>query len=164
MTDTNYANLSTVRPFSIGTETFTGDDILRAVAFGGNLKQDMAEVSSWIAYWGAKVSEAKAAWDKIETDYRKARDAYIADIRTNGVEDDNGKAVKVTKDLGEQMWRTHDEYDAWWSDQREAERAWNIASTTYEACLRKSQMLTAMGRLYLDEVTAAGRGIVPQQT
>jgi hypothetical protein len=150
----NYADLSTVRPFTIGGKTYNGDDIMRAVNFGGNLQQDEAEVSSWIAFWGARIAEAKEDYDIIEMEYRIARDSYQTRLLVDGVEDGDGKQVKVNKTNAEVMWRAHDDYPSWWKKQHAAERAWNTASYVYEACCRKTTMLTAMTKARADEVSA----------
>lgn len=153
----NYADLSTVRPFTIGEKTYTGDDIFRSVAFGGNLQQDEAEMASWIAFWGARVAEAKEDYDEIEMLYRVARDEFILDLVKNGLEGDDGKLVKINKTNAEVAWRVSPEYLDWWRRQNAAERAWNTASYAYEACLRKSNMLQSMTKLQTDEIVAHRR-------
>lgn len=157
----SFADLGLLRPFTVGEQTYTGDFILLAVGGSGDLKQDQAENPSWIAYWGAVTASAKEAYDEVESDYRQARDAFIGDILLHGyVEDVDGAEVqhkKVAKTTAEVLWRSHPSYADWWRRQREAERAWNTASYVYEACLRKTQNLTSMTKLYVDELTALAR-------
>jgi hypothetical protein len=142
-----------LRSFSVGTNLFDQAEIMRAVGFSGDLKADLAELPSWIAFWGSMVAQAKAHADEVETLYRKARDAFILEAATVGIDGEK----KVPKTVAEVMWRDHKDYENWWERQRRAEYAWNASTYVYEAVREKRHSLVAMQKLWLDEITAYQR-------
>lgn len=142
-------DFSRIADFYVGEQLYTGAYIQRAVGFTGDLLQEMAEISSWVAYWGAVSADAKQLHDAKESAYRTARDRYITSRSAAGVKD------KIAKTAAEAEWRTRPEYADWERQKGETERAWNIASFVYESLLRKANMLQSMTKLYIDDRGAA---------
>lgn len=148
-----FADLSHIRPFKIGDTTYTATMLMQAVGVVGTLAQDLAECSSWIAYWGARTAEAKKAVDDHQVEYRVERDKWAAKRRAEG---------KITKDALDEEWRARPEYPGWYAKTNELEYAWNCANFMYEACRSKSMSLSSIAKLHADE--AASRASAAKHT
>ncbi len=151
----SYAPLEHLKPWTVGAQTFTPDLVAQAVGFSGNLQVDLAENPSWIAYWGARVAEAKKAHDDGQAAYRQARDGWIFKKRAS--------EGKQTKESVETEWRTTPEYGPWYEKLASLEYAWNACNYVYEACAKKSYTLGAMAKAQADELTAIARARGTQQ-
>lgn len=135
--------MGSMRPFTINGVTFTADVLVTQLVIDpGNLDRAMAEAPAWIAYWGVLSADAKKFHDAKEAAYRQARDSFGIRRRSEG---------KTTEKALDEEWRTQPEYQRWYEDKAETERAWSCATFVHEAHLRRSQMLSSLGRVYADE-------------
>ena len=135
-------NFDRIKPFVVGEHRYTGEYIQTAVSMRNGIDQEMREVGAWIAFFGAVTSDAKKIYDRNESEYRRERDVWK--------QSQIGRSPKPTKTALDDEWRTQPEYVSWYEKQNEAERAWNITTYVYEALLRKANMLSALGRLEVD--------------
>lgn len=147
-------DFSRINPFTIGQYTFDGEYVSKCVTMTNGLDVEMVEVSAWIAFWGAMVSDAKQTHDVKDAAYRGARDGWK---RTQLIE----RTPKPTKTALDDEWRTTDTYQQWHAQLSDSERAWNLAQYIYEALLRKSNQLSALSRIEHEQRIARANPAMP---
>lgn len=141
-----------MQPFSINGRTWGAPELVPLLVVDpGNIDVHIAQCPAWIAFWGVLSADAKRTHNAKESAYRVARDTWAMKRRAES---------KVTKDALDEEWRTLPDYQRWYAEQAESERAWSCAQFLYEAFQRKANMLTALARMYADE-RAAQAGKMP---
>ncbi len=150
-----YAPLNHLKPWRVGAQLFEPSDpagpVAQSVGFSGSVQLDLAENASWIAYWGARVAEAKSFHDEEQEKYRVARSTW------------KSTQPKMTKEAIDEAWRASKEYPAWYERLRVAEYAWNTTQYIYESVTKKSFNLGAMTKTQQDELGAIHRAHGAQQ-
>lgn len=160
---TMLAHAAHMVPFIVNGTTYTHEQIMPMLVIDpASLDVHAAQVAGWIGHWGILTAAAKRAHDKYQATYRGQRDSFIINAAAgepaeDGDEEGAGKKKATkgkSKTAAEAEWRSKPGYAEIYDKIADLEYAWSCAQFVYEALTRKSNMLTALGKLYADERSA----------